>query len=432
MDIVVLGAGESGVGAAILAKQKGLKVFVSDKSSIKEKYKIELKDWDISYEENKHTEKTIFEAKEIIKSPGIPDNMDLIKALRTTGVPVISEIEFAARYTDATIIGITGSNGKTTTTNLIFHLLKTAGYNAGICGNVGISFARLVATEKRDYWVLELSSFQLDGIYNFKADIAILLNITADHLDRYDYKLENYILSKLRITKNQTEKDLLIYNNDDGNIAAYLKKLDITKQNIAVKNVFEHREAVIIDQHKFEINTRSLKGDHNLFNSSCAIYAVQHLGVKPTQIQQGIDSFVNAAHRLEWVRQIDEVDFINDSKATNIDSVYYALKAMTQDVVWVAGGIDKGNDYKVLMDLVEDKVKALICLGLDNTKLVESFSPLIKNIEETQDVTEAVKLAQLYAEKGDVVLLSPACSSFDLFKNYIDRGEQFKAAVLHL
>ncbi len=432
MDIVILGAGESGVGAAILAKKNNLSVFVSDKGSIKEQYKKELQDRDIQFEENKHTEKQILNAKEVIKSPGIPDKAALIVALKKKGIPVISEIEFAARFTNKVIIGITGSNGKTTTTNLIFHLLNTAGYHAAMCGNVGTSFARLVANEERDFWVVELSSFQLDGISRFKADIAIILNITADHLDRYDYKMENYIHSKLRILNHQSEKDLLIYNASDHNITNTLSQRKVTASTIPVQNKFEKQGSVMLGNFEFKMNPRSLKGEHNLFNATCAIHAVKSLGLDNESIQRGIDTFVNVAHRLEWITQIDGVDFINDSKATNVDSVYYALKAMTQKIVWIAGGQDKGNDYSQIMPLVEEKVKALICLGVDNSKLLENFSPVLKIIEESKSVEEAIRLARLYAEEGDVILLSPACASFDLFKNYMARGDLFKATVLKL
>lgn len=433
MKVAILGAGESGVGAAILAKKLGYEIWVSDKGEIKESFKEELEKHQVPYEENKHTKQKIFETSEVIKSPGIPDHVDLIKELNQKGIPVISEIEFAERHTNARIVAITGSNGKTTTTNLTYHLLKTGGLNVGIAGNVGFSFARLVAFESYDYFVLELSSFQLDGIREFKPEIAILLNITPDHLDRYDYKMENYTASKFRIIKNQSENDFFIFNNKDAGISAYLDKHSLKMKTSKVgDNFFKSGKLLIDENHSFDMSKSSLKGSHNMFNAVCAVRAALHLGVVSMDIQEGLNTFVNAPHRLEIVATINGVEYINDSKATNVDAVYYALEAMEKGVIWIAGGTDKGNDYDLLMPLVEEKVNAIICLGLDNSKILEAFSPMIKIIEETKSAKEAVELAESYAEEGEVVILSPACASFDLFKNYMDRGDQFKKAVFDL
>ena len=433
MKVAILGAGESGVGAAILAKKLGYEIWVSDKGTIKENFKTELNKHQIPFEENKHTKQKIFEASEVIKSPGIPDHVDLIKELNQIGIPVISEIEFAARHTNARIVGITGSNGKTTTTNLTYHLLKTGGLNVGIAGNVGFSFARQVATESYDYYVLELSSFQLDGIREFKPDVAILLNITPDHLDRYDYKMENYVASKFRIIKNQNENDYFIFNGKNESMKAFLKDKTLKMKTSEVNKVFLKEGKLKVDEnHSFDMSNCSLKGKHNLFNTTCAIRAALYLGIDEAKIQEGLNTFVNDPHRLESVATIDGIEYINDSKATNVDAVFYALDAMEKGVVWIVGGTDKGNDYEPLMPLVEEKVNAIICMGLDNSKIIEAFSPMIKILEETSSAEEAVEVATSYAEEGEVVLLSPACASFDLFKNYMDRGDQFKKAVHEL
>ncbi len=431
MKIVVLGAGESGVGAALLAKQQGFEVFVSDRGAIKENYKAELIENKIAFEEGQHSEKKIFEASEIIKSPGIPDKVDLIQKLLAAGIPVISEIEFASKYTHAKIVGITGSNGKTTTTNLTYHLLKTAGKDVAIGGNVGYSFARLLTERHHEIYVLELSSFQLDGVVDFRPYISILLNITPDHLDRYEYKMENYIASKFRIAMNQRAEDFFIYNSADQNIEQFLESEDVNAKRLPVGGSADDSDQRIIktDQHEYDLSKSSLKGKHNYFNATCAIKVAELLNADAESIQRGLNDFVNDPHRLESVATVDEVEYINDSKATNVDAVFYALDAMTKPVIWIVGGVDKGNDYGPVMTLVEDKVKAVICLGIDNEKLLETFSPIVKIIEETQSVDEAIERAKVYAESGDVVLLSPACASFDLFKNYIDRGEQFKRAV---
>ncbi len=430
--ISVLGAGESGVGAAILAKQKGFDVFVSDFGTIKDKFRAKLIENRIPFEENQHTTTKILASKEVIKSPGIPEKAPIIKELRKSGIPVINEIEYAVRYTNAKIIGITGSNGKTTTTMLTYHLLKSAGYSVGLAGNVGFSFAEQVATQEHTYYVLELSSFQLDDIQHFRPWIAILLNITPDHLDRYEYKMERYIASKLRITMNQTGEDWFIFNAEDENLQDALESKNISSRAIPVKSGNFDGRFLHIGESQFDTQTFCLKGEHNMFNSTCAIMAGKAVGATDEAIQLGMDTFVNVPHRLEVVDTINDVEYINDSKATNVDATYFALKAMTKPIVWIVGGTDKGNDYGPVLDLVRDKVKAIICLGKDNTKLVETFSSQIKILEETQSAEEAIQRANIYAESGDVVLLSPACASFDLFNNYEHRGDLFKEAVSQL
>ncbi|MBI5916177.1 MAG: UDP-N-acetylmuramoyl-L-alanine--D-glutamate ligase [Bacteroidetes bacterium] len=434
MKVTILGGGESGTGAALLAKHLGYEVFLSDGGILKDQYKQQLGDKGIPYEESKHTWTSTFDADEIVKSPGIPDSLPLIKELKALGKPIISEIEFAGRHTSATIIGITGSNGKTTTTRLTHHLLTTAGYHAALGGNVGLSFARNIIEKKCDYHVLELSSFQLDGIVSFRPHVAILLNITPDHLDRYEYKMENYVRSKFRIAMNQREQDLLITNADDPEIVRFRKSSRFPKSDgprvIEVPTHFDSTKKLVVAGSEFDMTQCALKGRHNFFNAACAIHAAKAVGVGDEAIQQGLNTFVNAPHRLEFVAEINGVEYVNDSKATNVDSVFYALQAMEKPVVWIAGGTDKGNDYSQIEDLVRQKVKALICLGVDNSKLLRVFSPLLKNIEETGSASEAVERATIYAESGDVVLLSPACASFDLFNNYEDRGEQFKKAVM--
>ncbi len=432
MKIAILGGGESGTGAALLAKHLGHEVFLSDGGKLKESYKNELRDKGIPNEEGKHTWTSIFEADEIIKSPGIPDGLPPLAELRRLGKPVISEIEFAGRHTSATIIGITGSNGKTTTTRLTHHLLTTAGLNAAIGGNVGYSFARNIIENKSDYHVLELSSFQLDGIVSFRPHIAILLNITPDHLDRYEYKMENYVRSKFRIAMNQQESDLLITNAGDPEIQNYLNFNKLAPRRIEIPTLFSSTKKLVVAGSEYDMTGCRLKGPHNFFNASCAIHAAKAVGVSDEAIQAGLNTFVNDPHRLEFVAEINGVEYINDSKATNVDSVFYALQAMGKPIVWIAGGTDKGNDYSPIEDLVRQKVKALICLGVDNSKLMAVFSPILKNIEEARSAKEAVERASIYAESGDMVLLSPACASFDLFKNYEDRGNQFKKEVLNL
>ncbi len=437
MKVTILGAGESGTGAALLAKKLGFVVFVSDFGKIHDNFKKELTDKGIPYEESKHTWTSIFDANEIIKSPGIPDHTPLIRQLLDLGKPVISEIEFAGRYNAAPIIGITGSNGKTTTARLTYHLFKSAGLNVALGGNVGTSFARNITENKYDFHVLELSSFQLDGIVTFRPDVAILLNITPDHLDRYEYKMENYVRSKFRIAMNQRSSDFLILNGGDPVIQDYLNNNSLVPRQIHVPNHFGDSHWLRVpnafageeDEAIFDMSGCVLKGQHNFFNAACAIRAAQWAGIGQEAIQQGLDTFVNDPHRLEFVATLHGVDYINDSKATNTDSVYYALQAMEKPVVWIAGGTDKGNDYRPLEPLVRQKVKALVCLGVDNTKLISAFSPIVPNLVEVKSAKEAVTAAAQFAVSGDVVLLSPACASFDLFRNYEDRGTQFKDAV---
>jgi len=438
--LVVLGAGESGVGTAILGKQKGFDVFVSDKGIIAEKYKKVLLNNDILFEEGNHTESKILEADLVMKSPGIPDKVALVKQLKSKGIPVISEIEFASKYTNGVIVGITGSNGKTTTTMLVNHILKKANLNVGMGGNIGESFAQQVAENNYDIHVLELSSFQLDGIVDFAPHIAMITNITPDHLDRYDYKFENYIHSKFRITENQTENDFLIYDADDEVITKWLQN-NKTKANLLPfsiekeleQGVFLKNDNIII-KYKTEdtlmnISTLALKGKHNLKNAMAASMATSLLKVRKDTIRESLEDFEGAEHRLEFVLKINGVQYINDSKATNVNATFYALDSVKMPTVWIVGGVDKGNDYLDLMPLVREKVKAIICLGLDNQKIMQTFGNVVDLIVETAGAEEAVKVAYKIAEKGDTVLLSPACASFDLFENYEDRGNKFKEAV---
>ncbi|MEN0002622.1 MAG: UDP-N-acetylmuramoyl-L-alanine--D-glutamate ligase [Bacteroidota bacterium] len=429
-EVVILGAGESGIGAAILAQQKGFEVFVSDRGTIQEKYKEELTTYGIPNEEGQHDENRILAAAMIVKSPGIPDTVPLIKAAVEKGIPVISEIEFAYRYTDAKLIAITGTNGKTTTTLLLYHVLKTAGFRVELAGNVGFSFARKVAqAEQPDYYVLELSSFQLDGIRQFRPNIALLLNITPDHLDRYDYQMAYYIRSKFRIAMNQTEEDSFFYNGEDANITAAPHWDALKAKRLPIRYSTIEKEGLLHEQGQFEIK---MLGQHNAINTAFAVQVALHLGASPRLVQQGIDTFVGAPHRLEVVATIDEVLYINDSKGTNVDATFYALDAMTGPTVWIAGGQDKGNDYTSLLPLVKKYVKALVCLGADNTKLIATFGPLVATVVETKTAAAAAEAAQHLAKAGDTVLLSPACASFDLFDNFAQRGDLFRAAVLTL
>lgn len=434
--IAVLGAGESGVGAALLAVQKGYEVFVSDAGSIREPWLGQLKAAGVEVEEQGHTPDRLLQSEEVIKSPGIPDSAPIVELLKQAGKPVISEIEFAARFTRATIVGITGSNGKTTTTLLTHHLLVSAGIDAMLGGNVGTSFARNVAQREPAVHVLELSSFQLDGIVAFRPNVAVLLNITPDHLDRYGYLLENYVSSKFRIAMNQGPEDVLILNADDPLINDWRQRHRFPPENgprlLEVSMRFASQEFLEIGDLTFDMRRSALKGPHNFFNARCAILAALTLGAAPAAIQQGLDTFVNAPHRLQLVAEFGGVRWINDSKATNVDAVLRALQAMDRPVVWIAGGTDKGNDYKVLEPLVQQKVKALVCLGVDNSRLLEAFGDLVSPIVETRSAKDAVAAASQLAQPGEVVLLSPACASFDLFKNYEDRGAQFAAAVLEL
>ncbi len=440
--IVVLGGGESGVGAALLAQAKGFDVFLSDKSKLTDEYRDILYSHGIPFEEGQHSEERILAANEVIKSPGIPDKVPLVKQLYEKGTSVISEIEFAARYTKAKLIAITGSNGKTTTTLLTYHLLKTAGVNVGLAGNIGESFAKQVIEDTFDWFVLELSSFQLDNMYKFKADVGILLNITPDHLDRYDYNFQKYVDSKFRILQNMQPTDDFIYFSESEAIGAMLAEnqfkvnhLPISFQKKEPKGGFFHDGVLHLMRppRTFDISAEELpiKGTHNAINAMAATLAAMAAGLTDEQIRIGLLTFQNAAHRLESVAEINGISFINDSKATNVDSVFYALNSFDTPIIWIAGGLDKGNDYTQIEDLVRRKVKALICLGKDNSKLLSFFTPIVPVIIETQDVQEAVKQAVLLGNPNDVALLSPACASFDLFKNYEDRGAQFKAAVLN-
>jgi UDP-N-acetylmuramoylalanine--D-glutamate ligase len=438
--MVVLGGGESGVGAALLAKAKGYAVFLSDKSLLQESYRQILQQEEIPFEEGQHTEERILQASEVVKSPGIPEKAPIIQKLRAQKIPVISEIELASRYTNAQLIGITGSNGKTTTTLLTYHLLKTAGLNVGLAGNIGDSFARQVLENSFDYYVLELSSFQLDDMYKVRMNVAILLNITPDHLDRYDYQFQNYVDSKFRILQNMTPDDTFIFYQESPVISEELpikkpvsRLLPISLIDTPKPGAYLNDGLLVVNNgyQSFEIALTDLplKGKHNAINMLAATLAAQSVGVKPEAVREGLQTFQNAAHRLEPAGEINGVQFINDSKATNVDSVYYALESMTTPVVWIAGGLDKGNEYDQLAPLVREKVKALICLGKDNRKLVDYFSDRVPALFETQDINEAVAKGLALANPGDTVLLSPACASFDLFRNYQDRGDQFKEAV---
>lgn len=438
--LVILGGGESGVGAAILGQKKGWEVFLSDKGKIAEKYAEILNKYHIDWEDNTHTEEKILIADCIIKSPGIPENVPIVKKAKEKGIEIISEIEFAFRYTKGKIIAITGSNGKTTTTSLTYYILKNAGLNVGVAGNIGKSFAQMVAEDDKEYYVLEISSFQLDGITSFRPHIAILLNITPDHLDRYEYKFEKYIESKFRITENQSENDYFIYDIDDPVIKEWIKNNKIKAQQLPFSIEKEVKQGayslndkihVMIDNQTFEIEveTMNLKGKHNVKNSMAASVAANLLKVRKESLRESLKGFVGEPHRLEQVKVVEGVTYINDSKATNVNSVYFALDTMKTPVVWIAGGTDKGNDYSPLLPYVHEKVKAIICLGKNNEAIIRSFGNIIEHIEETQDVSQAVLLAKKYAKSGDTVLLSPACASFDLFQNYEDRGNQFKKEV---
>ena len=443
MKLVVLGAGESGVGAAILGKKTGYNVFVSDNGTIDKKYRQVLLINEISFEENGHSEELLFLADMVVKSPGIPDSVLLIRRLHELGIRVISEIEFASEYTKKLIVGITGSNGKTTTTMLIDHILKRSQLNFGVGGNIGSSFAEQVSEEKYEGYVLELSSFQLDGIVKFTPHIAIMTNITPDHLDRYENNLVNYVNSKFRIIMNQTENDFLIYDSDNEIILNWLKNNKIRAQLMPFslekkfeKGAYIENEEIIIKTNKEEfkmgITSLALQGKHNVKNSMAAAMTAQLLKVRKQTIRESLEDFEGAEHRLEEVLKINGVKYINDSKATNINATFYALDSMTTPTVWIVGGVDKGNDYFDLMPLVREKVKAIICLGVENDKIIKTFGNVIDLIVETQGAEEAVKVAYKIAEKGDTVLLSPACASFDLFENYEDRGRQFKQAIREL
>ncbi|MDR2359277.1 MAG: UDP-N-acetylmuramoyl-L-alanine--D-glutamate ligase [Prevotellaceae bacterium] len=441
--IVVLGGGESGVGAAVLAQVKGNNVFLSDAGMLKEHFRQTLQQYQITFEEGKHTEERILDADEVIKSPGIPDKAPIVQKLLAKGVPVISEIEFAGRYCNAKKICITGSNGKTTTTSIIYFLLKKAGLNVGLAGNIGSSYAYQVATEKHDYYVIELSSFQLDGMFDFKADIAVLLNITPDHLDRYDYNMENYVRAKFRITQNMSKEDCFIFCSDDEVTMSHLNQIVLKAQLLPLSQTEKvNRGAYAIDEYlhaqyqedefSMLIEELALQGKHNIYNSMAAAVAGQVLDVRNEIIRESLVTFKGVEHRLEPVLKVRDVLYINDSKATNVNSAWYALESMKTKVVWIAGGTDKGNDYTDLYGLVEEKVKAIICLGIDNEKLHENFENKVPVMYDVRSMNDAVKTAYELTEPGETVLLSPACASFDLFKNYEDRGRQFKEAVRNL
>ncbi len=441
--LVVLGGGESGVGTAILGLKKGYSVFVSDKGKIKKEYKDVLEHFEIDWEEEKHTKAKILLADVVMKSPGIPDKVPLVKALMKRGIPVISEIEFATKYTNAKIIGITGSNGKTTTTMLTNHILTGDGLKVGMAGNIGDSYAKMVAEQDLEYYVLEISSFQLDGIKEFKPHIAVITNITPDHLDRYDYKFDNYIASKFRIAMNQTEEDYLIYDADDEVLVSWLKEhpvksklMPFSIQKLVEEGAFIEDDTIIIrtqeDRIKIMTDSLALEGKHNLKNTMAASTVAKLIGIRKETIRQCVSNFQGAPHRLENVLKIHHVQYINDSKATNVNATYYALDSMKTPTVWIVGGVDKGNEYKELMPLVREKVKAIICLGMDNEKIKETFGNVVDLMVETFAMEEAVKVAYKIAERGDTVLLSPACASFDLFKNYEDRGDQFKNCIKNL
>ncbi|TMU50905.1 UDP-N-acetylmuramoyl-L-alanine--D-glutamate ligase [Flagellimonas algicola] len=441
--LVVLGGGESGVGTAILGQKEGFEVFVSDKGEIQEKYKKVLEHFEIEWESGQHTEAKILNADLVMKSPGIPDKVPLVQQLVNKGIPVISEIEFASNYTDAKLIGITGSNGKTTTTMLTYHLLKEEGLYIGMAGNIGDSYAKMVAQEELDVYVLEISSFQLDGIVEFKPNIAIITNITPDHLDRYDYKFENYIASKFRIAMNQDRNDYLIYDADDPVIGDWLAKNPVQSKLLPFSLKAKQENGAWLDKNIIKMNVEhktlemstdilALDGQHNVKNTMAAGLAALLVNVRKETIRKSIQSFQGVPHRLEKVLKINHVEYVNDSKATNVNATYYALDGIKKPIVWIVGGVDKGNDYSELMPLVREKVKAIVCLGMDNSKLKEAFGNVIDLMVETYSMEEAVKVAYKISERGDSVLLSPACASFDLFENYEDRGDQFKKAIKNL
>lgn len=441
LKIVVLGGGESGVGAAVLAKKKGFDVFLSDNKEIKRKYRRVLIHFEIDFEESGHTVSKVLQADEIVKSPGIPDTIPLIGKITEKGIDVISEIEFAARFTKAKTICVTGSNGKTTTTLLIYHILKNAGLNVGVAGNIGDSFALQIANEDYDYYVLEISSFQLDGMFKFRADIAIILNITPDHLDRYNNEFENYAKSKFRITQNQTKNDAFIYCADDKTIERLMKQTEINARHFPFslsnegfeEGAFLKENEIVINsnknQFKMTLEQLALQGRHNVYNSMAAGVAAKLLDIRNDTIKQSLSDFQNVSHRLEYVSSVHGITFINDSKATNVNSTWYALEHYEKPIVWIAGGVDKGNNYESLKPLVKENVKAIVCLGLDNKKIHDAFTDCVDLIVDTDTAQDAVEYAYQLAKKGEIILLSPACASFDLFESYEDRGDQFKDAV---
>ena len=441
--VVVLGGGESGVGSAVLAKVKGFDVFLSDMGKISEKYTTMLNEWEIPFEQGGHTEELILNADEVIKSPGIPSTAAMVQKIEEKGINVISEIEFAGRYDTAKKVCITGSNGKTTTTSLIYHLLKQAGMNVGLGGNIGQSYAFQVATEKFDIYVLELSSFQLDNVYDFKADIAIITNITPDHLDRYGYNMENYVKSKFRITRNMSDDDCFIFCSDDEITINHLNKIVIKAQQLPFTQKTEVPQGAFVKENKIVVRYQedetdlylqelALGGKHNIYNSMAAALAAKAMDITDSAIREGLATFQAVEHRLENVLSIKDVLYINDSKATNVDAAWYALECQTRPVVWIVGGTDKGNDYSSLVPLAQEKGKAIICMGLDNTKIHDAFGKVVPQMYDVTSAKDAVQTAHDIAVAGDVVLLSPCCASFDLFKNYEDRGRQFKDAVRSL
>lgn len=444
--LVILGSGESGTGAAILAKRKGFNVFVSDKGKIKPEYKLKLENEQIAYEEGNHNYDIIFAADEIIKSPGIQEKYEVMKKIRERNIPVIGEIEFAWRYCEGKVIAITGSNGKSTCTSLAYHMVQKSGLNVAMGGNIGISFAELIANGKHDYYVLEISSFQLDDTVTFKPFIAILLNITPDHLDRYDYQFDRYVASKFRIKMNQDSSDYFIYNSDDVAITEkFNKEIKNSNNPIAIPFTLDDRPGegawvadnqicIQINQNKFNmtINELALQGKHNQYNTMAAGIAGKLLGLNNENIRESFSDFTSLQHRLEFVAQVHGIEFINDSKATNVNSTWYALESQSKPVIWIVGGIDKGNDYSLITDLVKKKVKAIVCIGKDNTRIQQAFSKLVDIVVNTETMKDCVEMAYRLGNNGDVVLLSPACASFDLFENFEDRGNQFKARVREL
>ncbi len=440
--LVILGGGESGIGTALLGKAKGYEVFVSDKGIIKENYKNVLIQNEIEFEDGQHTESKILNAGIVMKSPGIPDKAPMVKAIREKGILVVSEIEFASGFTDATIVGVTGSNGKTTTATMTHHLLKQQ-LNVGLSGNIGDSFAKQILEHDYDNYVLEISSFQLDDIVDFKPHIAVITNITPDHLDRYDYKFENYIASKFRIAMNQTKEDYLIYDADDVVISQWLQTHPVQSTLLPFSLIKTIENGAYLDKTDIKITINNnqiimstanlaLEGKHNIKNAMAASTVAHLLKIRKQTIRESLENFQGVEHRLEYVLKINKVQYINDSKATNVNATYYALESMEAPTVWIVGGVDKGNNYEELFPFVNEKVKAIICLGVDNEKLMHNFGKMVDVIVETQFMSEAVKIAYKLAEAGDTVLLSPACASFDLFENYEDRGRQFKAAVRNL
>lgn len=442
-NIVILGAGESGAGTALLAQRQGFGVFVSDSGKINERYRKEFVELGIQFEEGGHDTGRFMDATEVVKSPGIPDTAESVVFFKNRDIPVVSEIEFAFRFTDAKLICITGTNGKTTTTLLTHHLLKKAGLNVGLGGNVGKSFARQVATSSHDHYVLELSSFQLDGCHSFKADIGILTNITPDHLDRYEYQLDRYVASKFRIAQNQSASDAFIFCADDPITGAYLSRhpLQASLYPFSIRkkegmSAWLENDTLHIDTHNqtftMSIHELALQGKHNIYNSMAAGIAGRILDIRKDIVRESFTDFENIEHRLEFVTSVHGIDFINDSKATNVNSTWYALESMEKPVIWIAGGVDKGNDYAMLEELVRGRVKAIVCMGTDNKKIVKAFREMVPQIVETSSAEEAVQTAYRLGKKGDAVLLSPACASFDLFENYEDRGRKFKAAVRSL